>query len=131
MKIRHPALIGGAGFGIAWAIRLWVGTVRYRCVSLDAEADPLLPGQTRRFIYSFWHETMLMPAWQYRRTPTDVLISDHADGEMIARACQRLGMGVVRGSDTRGGVKAIRQILEQGGTRNIVITPDGPRGPRR
>ena len=84
MKIRHPALIGLAGLGISWAVRLWVGgTVRYRCHVLDAGADPLMLGQTDRFIYSFWHETLLMPAWQYRRTPTDVLISDHADGEMI------------------------------------------------
>jgi lysophospholipid acyltransferase (LPLAT)-like uncharacterized protein len=132
MKIRHPALIGVAGLGIAWAVRLWVGgTVRYRCYSLDVLADPLLPGQTRRFLYSFWHETLLMPAWQYRRTPTDVLISDHADGEMIAQATRRLGMGVIRGSGTRGAVKAVRQILDQGGTRNVVFTPDGPRGPRR
>ena len=40
-------------------------------------------------------------------------------------------MGVIRGSGTRGAVKAVRQILEQGGTRNVVFTPDGPRGPRR
>ena len=132
MKIRHPALIGLAGMGIAWAVRLWIGgTVRYRCHAIDADADPLMPGQAKRFIYSFWHETLLMPAWQYRRTPTDVLISDHADGEMIAQATRHLGMGVIRGSGTRGAVKAIRQILEQGGTRNIVFTPDGPRGPRR
>ena len=45
MKIRHPALIGVAGLGIAWAVRLWVGgTVRYRCHALDAGADPLLAG---------------------------------------------------------------------------------------
>ncbi len=132
MKIRHPALIGLAGLGISWAVRLWVGgTVRYRCHALDAGADPLMQGHTDRFIYSFWHETLLMPAWQYRRTPTDVLISDHADGEMIAQATQRLGMGVIRGSGTRGAVKAVRQILGQGKTRNVVFTPDGPRGPRR
>ena len=132
MKIRHPALIGLAGLGISWAVRLWVGgTIRYRCHALDAGADPLMPGQTQRFLYAFWHETLLMPAWQYRRTPTDVLISDHADGEMIAQAAQRLGMGVIRGSGTRGAVKAVRQILEQGKTRNVVFTPDGPRGPRR
>ena len=50
---------------------------------------------------------------------------------MIAQATKRLGMGVIRGSGTRGAVKAVRQILEQGGTRNVVFTPDGPRGPRR
>ena len=61
----------------------------------------------------------------------DVLISDHADGEMIAQATQRLGMGVIRGSGTRGFVKAVRRLLDQGGTRNVVFTPDGPRGPRR
>src|SRR5262249_4274112 len=98
---------------------------------LHPDVDPWAPGQTKRFIYSFWHETILLPAYRYARTPTKVLISEHADGELIAQACRHLGLGVVRGSTTRGGVKAVREVLELGGTKNVVVTPDGPRGPRR
>lgn len=131
MKIRHPALLQAAGFAIAWMVRVWVGTLRYRRTMVDAGVDPLLPGQKRRFLYAFWHETLLIPALRYAQTPTTVLISQHADGEMIAHACRHLGVRTVRGSTTRGGVEAMRQILKLKGRRHIVVTPDGPKGPRR
>lgn len=131
MKIRHPLLLRAAGFAIAWTVRAWIGTLRYRRAIDDPSVDPLIPGQKRRFIYSFWHETLLIPALRYAQTPTHVLISQHADGEMIARACLHLGVGVVRGSTTRGGVEALRQVLKLKGKRHIVVTPDGPKGPRR
>src|SRR5262245_2288705 len=131
MKIRHPLLLRWGGFAAGWLVRAWVGTLRYRRLLLHPDVDPWAPGQTKRFIYSFWHETILLPAYRYARTPTKVLISEHADGELIAQACRHLGLGVVRGSTTRGGVKAVREILELGGTKNLVVTPDGPRGPRR
>jgi lysophospholipid acyltransferase (LPLAT)-like uncharacterized protein len=50
---------------------------------------------------------------------------------MIAQACRALGLGVVHGSTTRGGIQAVRQIVEMKGQTHLVITPDGPRGPRR
>lgn len=131
MKIRHPLLIKIAGFAISCVVRTWVGTVRYKCRALDPTVNPLLPNQNRRFFYSFWHETMLMPSLIYRRTPSKVLISEHADGEMIALACQHLGLGLVRGSSTRGGVKAIREMMALENAVHLVVTPDGPRGPRR
>jgi hypothetical protein len=131
VKIRHPLLLRGAGFTVAWLVKAWVGTLRYRRVLLGPDADPTSPGQPGRFLYAFWHETLLLPAFQYGRTPTKVLISEHADGELIAQACRHLGLGVVRGSTTRGGAKAVREILKLGGKKHLVVTPDGPRGPRR
>jgi lysophospholipid acyltransferase (LPLAT)-like uncharacterized protein len=131
MKIRHPFLIRMAGLLIAWLVRLWLGTVRYRCRTLGPRVEPTEPNLQGKYIYAFWHETILLPAYHYRRTPTHVLISEHADGEMIAQACGHLGLGVVRGSTTRRGVQAVRQIVEMKGRSHLVITPDGPRGPRR
>lgn len=131
MKIRHPEVLRGAGFAVAWLVRAWIGTLRYRPVALEAKADPTVAGQKNRFIYCFWHEMLLLPAYCYQQTPTEVLISEHADGELIAQACRHLGLGTIRGSTTRGGAKALRRILKFGGRRNLVITPDGPQGPRQ
>jgi lysophospholipid acyltransferase (LPLAT)-like uncharacterized protein len=131
LKIRHPLLINLLGRLIAWAVRLWIGTVRYRCRALGPRVAPTEPGLEGRYIYAFWHETMLLPAYHYRKTPTHVLISQHADGEMIAQACRYLGLSLVRGSSTRGGRQAVREIVELNGRSHLVITPDGPRGPRR
>lgn len=132
MKIRHPQLIRLAGFTIQYVVRGLAATLRYRAITHDPACDPHIPGQQQRFLYSFWHENIVLCGAQYRGTPSHVLISRHADGEMIAQACRYLGLRTVRGStDKRGAVEAIRQILRLGNQRNIVITPDGPRGPRR
>jgi lysophospholipid acyltransferase (LPLAT)-like uncharacterized protein len=131
MKIRHPLLIKMAGRLIGWVVRLWIGTVRYRQRTLGPQGDPTVPGLKERYVYAFWHETMLIPAYQYRLVGAATLISEHADGEMIAGACKQLGLGVVRGSTTRGGLRAIREIMGMQNRLHLVITPDGPRGPRR
>jgi lysophospholipid acyltransferase (LPLAT)-like uncharacterized protein len=131
MKLRHPFFLQLAGFAAAWGIRGLVGSCRYRCFPTDPLANLHQLSHQDRFIFSFWHETLLLPAMRYSRMPIDVLISQHADGELIARACRHLGLGTIRGSSTRGGAEALRQFLNRDTARHIAITPDGPRGPRR
>jgi lysophospholipid acyltransferase (LPLAT)-like uncharacterized protein len=131
MKLRHPALIRAASWAGSWALRAWVGTLRFRYVPLGANLDPRQKGFRGRYIYAFWHENMLLPAYHYGRADIQVLISTHADGQLIAEVCRRLGFGLVRGSTTRGGADALRQMLRASESSHIAITPDGPRGPRR
>jgi hypothetical protein len=131
MKVRHPFLIRLAGLVIAWVVRLWISTLRHRTRFIDRAVDPHRPAPGQRFIYAFWHETLLLPAAAYSSRRAAVLISQHADGEMIARASRHLGLAVVRGSTTRGGIEAMRQLMRLKDRADIVITPDGPRGPRR
>lgn len=131
MKIRRPWLIKAIAFAGAWLIRGWMGTLRYRYRPLGPNVDPHQPGFRQRYIYAFWHENMLLLAYQYGRRDIAVLISQHADGEMIAEICRHLRIRPIRGSTTRGGVEAVRQMLRAGRKSHLAITPDGPRGPRR
>src|SRR5262245_687324 len=131
MKIRHPLLIRALSFVIAWIIRLWIGTLRYRYRHLGPNVDPHQPGLRRHYIYAFWHEYMLLLAYQYAGPDIYVLISQHADGQLIAEVCRHLGFSTVRGSTTRGGAEAVRQMMRFGREAHLAITPDGPRGPRR
>jgi lysophospholipid acyltransferase (LPLAT)-like uncharacterized protein len=131
MKLRHPALLRAGGFAASVVIKALIGSVRFRVRFLDPASDPHRPGQTDRYLYAFWHEDLLVPAFRYGWTPTKVLISQHADGELIAHTCRHLGLGTVRGSTTRGGVQALREILALKKSKHVVVTPDGPRGPRR
>jgi lysophospholipid acyltransferase (LPLAT)-like uncharacterized protein len=128
MKLRHPLLIRAAAFLGAGLIRGWMATVRYRIENRDAAPHPAHP-RHGRFLYAFWHEALLVPT-QFR-VPTHVLISLHADGELIAQVCRHLGLGVVRGSTSRGGGRALFDMIEAAGATHLAITPDGPRGPRR
>jgi lysophospholipid acyltransferase (LPLAT)-like uncharacterized protein len=82
-------------------------------------------------IYAFWHGRMLIFSYSHRWQKAHVLISQHRDGELIARIIERLGFVSVRGSTTRGGTKAIFEMAEKGASGyDVAITPDGPRGPR-
>jgi lysophospholipid acyltransferase (LPLAT)-like uncharacterized protein len=105
-----------------------MNTVRCRIAILDSCTHPTDP-RVQRYIYAFWHETLLFPA--ARRAKVHILISQHADGELIAQVCRHLGIGVVRGSSTRGGSQALLELLHCSRRAHLAVTPDGPRGPRR
>jgi lysophospholipid acyltransferase (LPLAT)-like uncharacterized protein len=133
MKLRHPLLIKIVGLMVAVIVRLWIGTLRLRTRSLGGEVFPGRPGFCGQYLYAFWHEDMLVPAHWFSNYDFAVLISKHADGELIARACRHLGIGVVRGSTKgRDGVAAVRELVRVAARGpHLVLTPDGPRGPRR
>jgi lysophospholipid acyltransferase (LPLAT)-like uncharacterized protein len=131
MKLRHPLLISALAFAFSWLVRLWISTLRYRYRPLGSNVDPHQRGMRERYIYAFWHECMLLPAYYYARPDVRVLISQHADGQLIAEICRHLGYRTVRGSTTRGGAEAVRQMLRLARKAHLAITPDGPRGPRR
>jgi lysophospholipid acyltransferase (LPLAT)-like uncharacterized protein len=128
MKLRHPLLIRVVACLAAWLMRLWMATVRYRIHLRGKEMHPADPRQGR-FIYAVWHESILAPAMFAKNVR--VLISRHADGELITQVGQHLGIGAVRGSTTRGGGEALLTMCRWDGEEHLAVTPDGPRGPRR
>jgi lysophospholipid acyltransferase (LPLAT)-like uncharacterized protein len=127
MKLRHPWLIRLAALLGAHLLRWWMSTIRYRIAFTD-RTHPTDP-RVQRFLYAFWHEAILVPVGI--KTRIQVLISHHADGELIARMCGHLGYGTVRGSSTRGGGAALVELVRHAGRSHLAVTPDGPRGPRR
>ncbi len=131
MKIRQPWIINWIGFLGAIFIRLWVGTLSYRYHARGARVVPPRKSSLRSCIYVFWHENFLLPCCLYGEKSVKVLISTHADGDMIAKVATRLGFGTVRGSSTRGAITALRQMLKNEGRSHLAILPDGPVGPRR
>jgi lysophospholipid acyltransferase (LPLAT)-like uncharacterized protein len=85
-----------------------------------------------RIIVAFWHGRLLMMPFGYPGQTATILISQHRDGEYITRIAQWLGYTVVRGSATRGGARAFKQLLQcLRESSNLAITPDGPKGPRQ
>ncbi len=95
------------------------------------EAVDALYREGRAIILAFWHAQQLMIPIGYRGKGAHVLISRHGDGEIIARIIARFGHQAVRGSSTRGGAGALRALIKLGRSgRDVVVTPDGPKGPR-
>jgi lysophospholipid acyltransferase (LPLAT)-like uncharacterized protein len=82
-------------------------------------------------LFAFWHGRLLPLVYIHRNEGINVLVSTHRDGEYIARIIHGLGFGTSRGSSTRGGIRALRELIEAGSSRlDLGITPDGPKGPR-
>jgi lysophospholipid acyltransferase (LPLAT)-like uncharacterized protein len=90
-------------------------------------------GEPVRCLYAAWHCYLWHGTRALRGEDVSVLVSTHRDGELIARVLARLGYGLVRGSSTRGGAAALREITRaaRDGRGDVVFTVDGPRGPAR
>ena len=132
MKIQHPALIRAVGVTGSFLIKRLVGTSRFHFRYADPSLNPEVARRSgQRFIYAFFHEVMLFPAYFWAWPEMQILISDHRDGELITQVVKRLGFGVVRGSTTRGGARALREMTHRVDKGHLCVTPDGPRGPRR
>lgn len=110
------------------ALRALASTWRVRFVNPDVVNG--LERQSEPFIYVLWHGQLLPLMWTHRHRDISVMISEHSDGEIIARVARALGFRTIRGSTSRGAARALLAAcreLESG--FNLAITPDGPRGP--
>lgn len=102
-----------------------------RIVHVNRDSPESCWAKGERIIFAFWHGRLLMMPFAYPGKPVATLISQHRDGEYISRIAVVFGSRVIRGSATRGGVRAFKQMilaLKEG--LDLVITPDGPKGPR-
>jgi lysophospholipid acyltransferase (LPLAT)-like uncharacterized protein len=105
--------------------------LNFRIHHYDRSVDPARPEYNEHVIYYFWHEYILFVLPRWGHTPVTVLCSQHRDGEWVHQTAESLGLNIVRGSSTRGGSAAIRQMKKNSQFSSIAMTPDGPRGPRR
>lgn len=81
-------------------------------------------------LFAFWHENIPSGAILHRNRQIIVMISQHRDGELIARIVEKLGFRTRRGSTTTRGSQALREMLRDARSKSgLAITPDGPRGP--
>ena len=82
-------------------------------------------------IYCLWHDRIFAGTYFLRDRGIVVLTSQSKDGEYIARFLRRFGFGAIRGSSSRGGVKAlVGMIRSMRRGSPMAFTVDGPRGPR-
>ncbi|MFO7830754.1 MAG: lysophospholipid acyltransferase family protein [Desulfuromonadaceae bacterium] len=98
-------------------------------IVVDHEVENMW-AREEKMILSIWHDQLLLMAKAYTYK-AQILISSSRDGELIARAMAYMGQKAVRGSSSRGGSTAFKQMLRLAREPyDLVITPDGPRGPR-
>lgn len=95
-----------------------------RYLALKARGVPIL--------FALWHGRMFLSIQAHRHEGIVTMASRSTDGEIIAGWLERNGYAVVRGSSTRGGSQALRELVRRvrsGST--AALTVDGPKGPPR
>ncbi|MBU4421151.1 MAG: lysophospholipid acyltransferase family protein [Proteobacteria bacterium] len=94
------------------------------------KVEPII--NSRKFIWALWHSRLLLPNYLSKGLDGTAMVSGSEDGEFVARILKKQGHEAIRGSTTRGGIKAlsalIRKLKEK--QRPSIIIPDGPQGPR-
>jgi hypothetical protein len=128
-SFKERVLIRLADWAFFLLIRLIGLTIRYETEGWEnfeaIESEGKLP------IYSFWHDRIFAGTYFFRNRGIVVITSQSKDGEYIARFIKRLGYGAIRGSSTRGGTKALVEMIrgmKQG--LPMAFSLDGPKGPR-
>lgn len=120
---------------VRWVVALGEPLVRllamtWRIEERGAEAWRAARAAGDPVLFAYWHGHLLPITWARRGDRPVGMVSEHADGEIIARMVQRWGWETVRGSTSRGAGRvllAMIRVLEDG--RMGALTPDGPRGP--
>ncbi|HEV8663092.1 MAG TPA: lysophospholipid acyltransferase family protein [Candidatus Methylomirabilis sp.] len=129
LRRSRPVLAAGASMGAAalWLLRR---TLRLRMVGREW-AEAFHAREKRPLIFTFWHGRLLMMPFSWPGRPATILVSRHADGEVLSRIAWRFGIRSVRGSTSRGAHAGLRAMLRayQDGS-HLATGTDGPRGPR-
>lgn len=112
-----------------WIVKFISATYRIRIINPEIEQNILKKGQVP--IYASWHQRFFPGITFFAtRKPISIMISRSRDGELISRTVSMLGWHPVRGSSSRGGRQALREIMalvDRG--YKIAHIVDGPRGP--
>lgn len=119
--------------------QVWAGAALVRLLARSWRmrthgGEPLAAARRdgRRVIFALWHGELLPLLWHQRGEHVAIVISEHRDGELIARIAESLGYATVRGSSSRGGSRALIGLMRAiDAGFDGAITPDGPRGPAR
>lgn len=122
---RKLAVMVAVGAGV---LRLLALTWRIRIVNEHVVAA--LRASRQPFLHILWHGQLLPLLWTHRGRDIAVMVSEHRDGELIARVAHALGFRTVRGSTSRGASRALLgacREVESG--HDVAVTVDGPRGP--
>jgi lysophospholipid acyltransferase (LPLAT)-like uncharacterized protein len=128
-SLRDRTLIRIADVAFYLAIKLIGSTIRWEIQGEEDLSKVIAEG--RQPIYCLWHDRIFAGTYFLRNRGIVVITSQSLDGEYIARFLKRFGFGTVRGSSTRGGVRALVEMvryMRRG--LSMAFTVDGPRGPK-
>jgi hypothetical protein len=130
MKLNKPWMLKIAGYLAACGTQALVATLDFKAVSCDPTTDPLHPECTQRYLYTTWHECVIVGLPLRAHCGMLGMASEHRDGELLNQSALTLGWKMIRGSTSHGSVSALKKLIGENDL-HLKVAPDGPRGPRR
>ena len=120
------------------AVAAWAGRLAIACIGRSMrwqvfgwENYVAAKDAGKGVIFTFWHREIFSATWFWRNRGIVVMTSQNFDGEYIARIIQKHGYGAARGSSSKGGAAALKEMIRATRDgRDTAFTIDGPRGPR-
>ncbi len=132
-KLASPRVISWA---LTSVVRLWFGTVRVEVLNQERFEKYARDPETGNIVAGIWHRNALFLCYFLRTLgPRGIMISRSKDGDVIAEIARRFGYTTIRGSSSKGGARALHQMIaymKNTDEKRLCGTPvDGPRGPAR
>jgi len=115
---------------IYYFIRLLNLTYRYEFIGLENKEKAKNLSAHKTFAYALWHQNLIGAIFSHIGEHFSMVISESKDGELVAVTCAKFGHKLARGSSTRGGKKAMIEIVKNM-KRGFpgALSVDGPKGP--
>lgn len=132
-KLATPSVVSWA---LTTVVRLWFGTVRVQILNRARFERFALDPASGNIVAGAWHRNAVFLFYFFRTLgPRGVMISRSKDGDIVAHVARRFGYTTMRGSSSRGGARALQQMIaymQETHEKRLCGTPvDGPRGPAR
>lgn len=124
-------LMRSAAQALGVSIQRLVATLDARITDYESNCDASLQEFRGQVIYVLWHEYFLLPTAVTGGCNLTLLIGTHPDADWLGEVARSFGFDTVRGSSSKGGIKAILKYTREHRDTCLVMTPDGPKGPRR
>src|SRR5262249_37909255 len=112
MKIRSRWLNWLLAASVVLVCRVLFRTLRIQYLEATPNTNPYTNDGTEGFIYSVWHDEIAFPMFAGKHLRTVALVSKNVDGSHLAYGLHLLNIGLVRGSSSRGGAAAMRELLK-------------------
>jgi len=136
LKLKQLATPAVVSWAIATVVKMWFGTVRVEILNHDRFEKFARDPATGSIVAGAWHRNAIFLVHFFRILgPRAVMVSRSRDGDIAARVLERFGYRTMRGSSSRGGARALQEMIawmKDGHEKRLCGTPvDGPRGPAR
>jgi hypothetical protein len=135
LRTLRKKMVASMGPFIAyWTVRILGMTMQF--IEVNSEIPRSFIENGTLAIGAFWHGRLLMmpcleSIHKENKRKMSFLVSPHRDGQIIGKALERFGYRAILGSSTRRGFSAFHQMLKaQKDGYDVIVVPDGPRGPR-